>query len=103
MMGAFLLQIAHAQNIQSAQLSVLDSFLARFYLNVFVPIAIFLVALALLLFMWGMIEFIRGAGSEDAVTKGKQHMLWGIVGLTIMLSFWGIMRIICQFIGACII
>jgi phosphotransferase system glucose/maltose/N-acetylglucosamine-specific IIC component len=57
------------------------------------PLMTLLTAAALLVFLWGGLQFIIGAGDETARKKGKQHMLWGIVGLLIILSAYTILRI----------
>jgi hypothetical protein len=53
------------------------------------------VALALLGFFWGLAKFILNANDEDKRKEGKQLMIWGIVGLFVMVSVWGLV----QFIG----
>lgn len=58
------------------------------------PLIYFLFALAILFFLWGVLEFIIGQQSEEAKTTGKSHMIWGIVGITIMMGVWTIMNII---------
>lgn len=64
------------------------------------PILGLLTAFALLYFIWGVIEYIKGVDNEDTRTKGKQHMIWGIVGLFIMTSFAGLMKIIQNFVAS---
>lgn len=63
------------------------------------PLIFLMLALGMLVFMWGIVEFISGADNEEKVTQGKQHMVWGIIGIFIMLSAWGILRVICNTIG----
>lgn len=44
-------------------------------------------AIALLAFLWGLAKFIfRLGGKEDAVEEGKRVMIWGLVGLFVMIS-----------------
>ena len=64
------------------------------------PIILLLFAAALLYFLWGVAEFIRGSGSEEARQTGAQHMLWGVIGMFIMVSVYGILNLICNTIGA---
>ena len=48
--------------------------------------------LTLLTFFWGLAKFIaRVGGDTKAVTEGKNLMIWGIIGLFIMVSIWGIL------------
>ena len=60
------------------------------------PVIYFLFALALLYFLYGVLEIIRNAESEEARKTGQQHVLWGVVGMFIMISFYGIMHVICN-------
>ena len=59
-------------------------------LNALVPI---LIALALVAFFWGIFRYVWGAGGEDSKADGKKIMLAGLLGLFVMLSVWGIIRI----------
>jgi len=49
-----------------------------------------LLTIATVSFVWGVIEFIRNADNSDARKKGKQKIIWGIIGLFVMLSFLGL-------------
>ena len=53
-----------------------------------------MIALAVLVFLWGVFEFIMGSGDEKARETGKQHIVWGLVGLFIMVSAMGIVNLI---------
>ena len=64
------------------------------------PILYFLFVLATLFFMYGLVEFIAGASNQEKREIGKNHMIWGILGLLIMVGVFGIMNIICRTIGA---
>ena len=60
--------------------------------NVLVPLAF---AVCLLYFFWGVAKYIRtGAGSDKSNEEGKRVMVWGVVGLFIALSIWGIITFI---------
>lgn len=63
------------------------------------PVIYLLFGLALAYFLWGMLEFIAGAGNEETRTNGRQHMLWGVVGMFIMVAVFGIMHTICNTIN----
>jgi len=52
-----------------------------------------LVGAALLLFMWGLVEYVLSAAG-DAKKESKQRMLWGIIGLFVVTSIWGIVSIV---------
>lgn len=49
--------------------------------------------IAVVAFLWGMVNFIWAARNGDAgkgVENGKQFMLWGLIALFVMFSVWGI-------------
>jgi len=57
------------------------------------PLITLLVAGGVLLFLFGVVEFIQGAESDTARDKGKQHMLWGLIGIFIMVSAFAILKL----------
>jgi len=63
------------------------------------PFLGFLSALAVVIFLWGIVEFILGADSEQKREAGKKHLAWGLIGLVIMFGVWGIIAVIQNFIG----
>jgi uncharacterized membrane protein len=64
--------------------------LANVILN---PLIRLMFAVALVVFLWGIIEYIKGAGSPDSRAQGTQHIIWGLVGLFIMVSVLGIIKL----------
>jgi hypothetical protein len=50
-------------------------------------------ALALLLFMWSGVHYVRSAGEKDQ-RQSREAMLWGLIALFILVSIWGILRIL---------
>lgn len=58
------------------------------------PIILFLMAVALLTFIWGIAEYIRDSDSESEREKGRQHMIWGLVGLFIMTAAFSILQML---------
>ncbi|MEI8174685.1 MAG: hypothetical protein WCG28_01915 [bacterium] len=71
-----------------------DSFLKNVNQQIINPLILFLFALALVYFLYGMLEFFMNQENEEKRTTSKKHMLWGIVGLTIMMGVWVILGVI---------
>ena len=61
------------------------------------PTIIFLFLLATAVFIWGLVEFIANAESEEARTRGKRTIVYGIIGMTIMLVTGAILVVIDNF------
>jgi hypothetical protein len=65
------------------------------------PIFALIFAAGLLVFIFGIIEFMwEMQGEASAKEKGKQHMLWGIIGMFIMVAAYTIIHIVANTIGA---
>lgn len=59
-----------------------------------------LLALALVVFLWGLAKFIfRVGGDEKAVGEGKNLMLWGLIALFILVSAWSIIKLVYEDLG----
>lgn len=58
------------------------------------PFIGFLFVLAIVVFLYGIIELLAGADNEEKRTTGKKHLMWGVVGLFIMVSVYAIIQVI---------
>lgn len=58
------------------------------------PIIGLMFAVAVVVFIYGIVEFIYGSDNEDRKTAGKKHMIWGVIGMFIMVSAFGIINLI---------
>ena len=56
----------------------------------------------LVVFMWGLVEFLWHSDSDQGKEKGKAHMLWGVIGMFIMVSAFGLLTLIINTIDALI-
>ncbi|MHB1086241.1 MAG: hypothetical protein ACYCZ0_00655 [Minisyncoccota bacterium] len=65
----------------------------RFVDYIINPMILIVFATGFFLFVWGLVQFIYKL-DEGAQSSGKQHMLWGIVGMLIMVSVYGIIGLI---------
>jgi uncharacterized membrane protein YidH (DUF202 family) len=63
------------------------------------PIIQVVFAVAIIIFVYGVFEFVRGADNPEVRKQGQQHMLWGILGLTIMIAVFTIIRILLSTLG----
>jgi hypothetical protein len=57
------------------------------------PLMTFMLTLALLFFLWGAYEFVLHADSDSGRDTGKRHMLYGIIGMLVMVSAMAILKI----------
>lgn len=67
--------------------------------NIVNPFIILLIAFAILYFLWGVAQFVIYSDSEEERSKGKRHMIWGIMGIVIMVSVFGILSLVLNSFG----
>jgi hypothetical protein len=59
-----------------------------------------LFAVAVLFFIYGVVNFIRASASgETKLEEKKEFMIWGIVALAVMTGVWGLVAIITNTFG----
>ena len=78
------------------EISEFISTLVRVIVNPIIQLAF---AVALVYFLWGVLKYIQNAGNSDKREEGLKHIRWGVVGLVIMVSVFGIIRILSNFLG----
>jgi len=59
-------------------------------LNSIVPI---LIALAVVYFVWGVVSFVI-ASDEEAKTTGRNRIIFGIIGLAVIIGMWGLVNVL---------
>lgn len=58
------------------------------------PLIYLLVGVAVVVFLWGAVEFIAKADDPTGREEGKRHLVWGLVGLFIIFATFGILNFI---------
>lgn len=76
-------------------MDILISKIAEVILN---PLIYLMVTAAVLYFIFGVITFITKSDDDTGRKDGQRHMIYGIIGLTIILGAWGIIALIDSFI-----
>ncbi len=61
----------------------------QLFTDIFLKIVPFLGALAFLIFIYGVARFIKSS-SEKEIKDSKNILIWGVIGIFIMVSIWGI-------------
>lgn len=51
-------------------------------------------ALAIAMFVWGVVQYVINAQEEAKRQKGRDFMIWGIIALAVMVSVWGLVGIL---------
>lgn len=56
------------------------------------PIAYLLVSTSIIVFTYGVFKFIRAEG--DGKAAGREFMFYGIIGIFVMVSLWGLVNVL---------
>lgn len=63
------------------------------------PLIYFIFALAIVYFLYGLAQYLLNPESEEIRKTNKQHMIWGIFGMFIMIAVFGILNLVLTTIG----
>ena len=98
----FLIQRAYAEGLPAATTggTSFDVLFSKIITNVANPVIRLLLVLAVVIFVWGVMQFIRNADNVEKRAAGYQHIIWGIIGIFIMVASIGIVNIIRSIIGS---
>lgn len=66
-----------------------------FYMNMIVPI---ILLLGVVYFVWGIVQYVI-KDDEEAKKRGKDKIIYGIIGLVVIVSMWGLVSIVVKSFG----
>ena len=85
--------VAYAQMITSTPVTDANSLINK--VDDLINVAVWmLVSLAVLFIVWNGVQFIRHSASPDDRGTYRDAMLWGVVGLFLIISIWGLVLIL---------
>ena len=58
-----------------------------------------LVALGVVYFVWGVVQYFIG-DSDEAKEKGRDRIIYGIIGLVVIVGLWGLVVMVLDSFGA---
>ena len=73
---------------------VVSEILSRLEYEVLWPAMTVIFSAGFLLFIWGLVKFLWSVEEGGGKEEGKQHMIYGIAGMFIMVSFWSIIALL---------
>lgn len=64
-------------------------------LNIIIPI---LVVLGVVYFVWGVVTYVI-SNDEEAKKAGRDRMIYGIIGLVVIIAMWGLVGLVSNTFG----
>ncbi|MCK9352133.1 MAG: hypothetical protein WCT49_02785 [Candidatus Paceibacterota bacterium] len=77
----------------------IDQLLLKIYTFILNPFIAVLFVVATVYFLIGLIRYFLPQGSDSDRQTGQRHMVWGLVGMFIMITVFGIMKLIVNTFG----
>lgn len=59
----------------------------------------FLVTLAVVGFIWGVIQYFLNPDNEEKRKAGKSFIIWGLIALFVIVSVWGLVNVFSNTFG----
>ena len=66
--------------------------------NVLDQLVVFLIALAVVWFIWNVIRYTMSS-DEEKKSAAKSQMIWGIIAIAVIVSIWGLVGILQNVFG----
>ena len=78
---------------QSGSFTSIDNSLTTIsnFINRLIP---FVIGLAVLIFIIGLIQFVTSGGDEEKRKAARDTIIWGIIIIFVMTSVWGLVNIL---------
>jgi len=70
------------------------SFVSKIQSEILSPLVYLLISVAVIIFLWGVVKYIKSADSEEERIKAKDFIMYGIIGIFVMVSVWGLVNIL---------
>lgn len=83
----------------TGQQDALGQIIASITREILNPFIILVSAAAVLYFVWGVLKFVKGFDDDTSREDGKRHMIWGIIGISIMILTYVIINVIANTVG----
>lgn len=78
----------------STEFTDFKSFVDWILTSLVTPLFVFMTGLAITLFVFGIVKYATSAGDESARSNGRKLMVNGIIGLFMIVAFWGFVALL---------
>ena len=60
---------------------------------------VLLIGLGAVVFLWGLLSYVSAGDDTTKRNKGRDVIIWGIIGLAVMIGMWGLVNIVANTIS----
>lgn len=91
--------LATVPRFASADTSTLKGIIDSFAEIIGQSLVTLLFGMALAAFIWGVIRMVIAAGDQNKREEGKKWLVWGILGMFVIVGLWGIVGFLSSTFG----
>ena len=62
--------------------------------DIFGPLITLIIALGLIVFLWGVLKYVTAGADESKAKEGRDLIIYGIIALTVMVSVWALVNVL---------
>ena len=84
--------------INTARAATIEGIISKVK-DVLLKVVSLLIIVGTVVFMWGIIRYISAGDDETKVEEGRNLIIFGLIGLAVMVSVWGLVKIIADTFG----
>lgn len=81
------------------EIPAITTFIGSVANHVLNPLIELMFAVAVIFFLWGVFEYFVMPNDPAKRKDGAQHILWGLVGMFIMISVYGLIYFVTNTVG----
>ena len=83
--------LALAQALKSGTLDGIAGGLLSVLNSIIIPL---MIAIAVIIFFYGVVKYVLATGDDAARAQARSLMIYGVVGLFVMVSIWGLVGLL---------
>jgi hypothetical protein len=93
-----ILSVAYPAFAQSSG-DVGDALITKIGTYIIDPLLLVIFAAGFFMFIWGLFQFMLNTNGGEDNSEGKRHMIYGTIGMFIMVSVYGIISLLASTFG----
>lgn len=74
-------------------METVDKFIFNLATVILNPLIRLMFAVAVIYFLWGVFKYIVNSDSDNSRQTGGKHILFGLIGIVVMMGVYGILNI----------
>ncbi|MDA1335181.1 MAG: hypothetical protein O2794_04190 [bacterium] len=79
--------------------SDIEGFLNGTIVGIINSVIAFLIVVASLIFIFGVIKYITAAGDAEKTAEARSFVIYALIGLVVIFVFWGLVNVIINSLG----